>query len=132
MSQPEYFPRQFDVVKVRDLVENPLTPVEYFRRPLTVRGRWLVTGFDHHLQQFRNFYPANSLEYERDCQLRIGLYEIDGKKPLEVVSRSFENSVAERIMLARTIKKWNTDDLRLHGLRLGVFADDLKILSNAG
>lgn len=127
---PDFKLRVFEVVKVRDLVVDPLQPLEFYRRPLVARGRWMVTAFDQQLQKFRNFYPANSLEFATASELRVGLYESDGNKPLEIISRSFGNSIRERILLARTVKKWNTDELGLHGLRLGIFADDLKLLSS--
>lgn len=123
----QYREREITVEKVRDLVSSPLTVKEYFRRPLIKRGRWLVSGRDPN-GRFRQFYLANSVEFQRDSPLRIGIYEPGATTPLEIVSRQFENNRRDRILLGKTISHWACQDL--DGLLLGIFADDLRVVAD--
>lgn len=123
---PEFQARQLITRSIRDLVSDPLTIEEYFRRPFTTRGRWLVRAYDLEQSCTRQFYLANSREYSTQSPLRIGIYEPGHPRPLEVVSRGFGNTRRERILLARTLKRFLEFELLSH-VFVRIFADDLNV-----
>jgi hypothetical protein len=104
-SEWEFRRRQLEVVSVRDLLLQPLTPEEYLRRPLLHRGRWLVKAKDLELRQVKQFYLASSREFYRPTGLQLALYWPDqpDSLPASYVSRRFGVSRRERIALARAI-----------------------------
>lgn len=116
--------RQIHVRGIRDLVAEPLTPAEYFRRPLIRRSRWLVFAFDEVQEGFRKFYLGTSKEYESRGDLRLALYEPGGTRPYRILTRGFAESRRDRILLARTIREVLAMDLS--DLELRVVADDLR------
>lgn len=123
-SEPLYRPRKIRVMSVRDLVAEPLTIDEYLYRPLIRRGRYLVTAWDYATRSMRQFYPANSLEFARDCHLRIGAYYPGSTRPDKILSRGYANTVSDRIALAKALQEFR----RLPNPHLiRVFADDLVV-----
>lgn len=124
-SVPEYSRRSLIVQHVRDLVADPLTPLEYLWRPLVHRGRFMVRALDTQTGRVRNYYLAGSLEYYRPSPMRLALYDPDSprKRPLRILFEPFEPTPGSRILLARTIRRlmayqWGQLELR-------VMADDL-------
>ena len=122
---PAYRLRQLQVVSLRDLVADPLTPDEFLRRPFVRRSRWLVSAFEAGTMRFRRFYLGSSLEYAAPSQLRLALYDPDGERPDAILSRPFEPTVADRKLLTRAIQAWRARDFG--GRVLRVFTDDLRI-----
>lgn len=116
--------RQIQVHRVRDLVAEPLTPVEYFRRPMLRRSRWLVHAWDEQLEAWRKFYLGSTREYSGSGHLRIALYEPDSTKPFRIISRGFQERPRERILLARTLRSLQRMDL--DDLQIRIIADDLR------
>ena len=119
----EFKPRTLIVKYVRDLRTNPLTIEDFFRRPLIHRGRWLLGVLDLDSREFRSIYPTTSREHFDDAPLRIGLYESFGNEPIDILSRHFQATARERMLLAKTLFKWS--ELDLDGLKLGVFAENV-------
>lgn len=99
--------RQLEVVSVRDLLLQPLTPEEYLRRPLLHRGRWLLKAKDLERRKVKQFYLASSREFYRPTGLQLALYWPDqlDTPPASYVSRRFGVSRRERIALARAISE---------------------------
>lgn len=117
--------RQILVHRVRDLVEQPLTLMEFLRRPFVLRSRWLVVATDEQLGKFRQFYLGSSKEFLAPCDLRIGLYESEGTRPVRLLSRGFEPTPHDRRLLVKAVCKWAKHDFE--GLHLGIYADDMRV-----
>jgi hypothetical protein len=117
--------RRIQVVRLRDLIAEPLTPAEFMRRPLIHRSRWLITGFDLDSGKFRQFYLGSSTEYRSPGNLCVALYEPDSTRPSYRIARPFGPSRAERITLAKALAVWT--QLDLDDLQLRIIADDLSI-----
>ncbi|MCD0460023.1 hypothetical protein [Roseiconus lacunae] len=117
--------RKIHVHQIRDLVAEPLTPEEYLRRPLIRRSRWLVSAFDDSCGGWRKFYLGSTTEFETRGDLRLALYEPDGIRPYKLITRGFNESRRDRVLLAKTIMAYAAafDD---HDLVLRVVADDLR------
>ncbi len=60
--------------------------------------------------------------------LRIGLYRPGEKRPVEVLSQAVDATFEDRIMLAKSACYWLQQNLGK--LRLGTFADDLKLVND--
>ena len=125
-AKPAYRKRNLRILSVRDLVSNPITIDEFLRRPLTRRGRYLITAIELDNGLVRQFYPSSSLEFANDCDLRIGLYYPQSKRPDRILSRGYRNTVTDRIALAKA-----TQSIRSHynPNHIRIFADDLTIAS---
>ena len=122
-SDAEFRPRALQVLNVRDISRDPLTPIEFLRRPLLNRGRWLVTAKDIQERKIRQFYLASSIEYQQQPDLKIGLYhEGDLLEVLEV----FEPTRRERIAACNYIKSIVRNE-DLGDCQICVFADDLRL-----
>jgi hypothetical protein len=119
---PDWQSRQFARWSVRDLVTRPLTPEEYLNRPLVRRSRYLWQGRDS-LGQWRKFYLGATRDHWHEAQLRIALY--DGARRIRLLSRPFEATVRDRILLARVIGRWESYDY--DGLQLRITCDDLRV-----
>lgn len=119
--------RRIHVVRVRDLVADPLTPAEFLRRPLTQRSRWLITGFDDASQEYRQFYLGSSLEYRSPGVLKIALYEPGGHRPAYAISRPFGPSKRDRIRMAQIVA--SLSQRHIEELELRIYADDLQIFN---
>lgn len=119
----EFRPRELIVRRIRDLVVEPLTPIEYGRRPLLLRGRYLVEGSVPGCG-WRRFYPSSSLEFFRPAPLRIGAYDPDGAgRPESLYPVAYGPSVRDRIRLMHDLRRLM--DLEPETV-WGVFADDLR------
>ncbi|MCC9655955.1 hypothetical protein [Rhodopirellula halodulae] len=125
-SSPIYRRRHLQIREVRDLIEDPLTPEEFLRRPLTQRSRYLLTAYDKDAKSWRQFYPGSSKEFMTDGRLRIALYERGGRAPKKIISRSFEPTRRDRIALARMIKEMQSKDFGR--LELRIIPDESKVL----
>lgn len=121
-SKTTFRKRRIQIREVRDLIRQPLTPEEYLRRPLTHRSRYLLTAFDRDCEQWRQFYLGSSQEHATNGRLRIALYRAGAAEPTKIISRSFEPTRRDRIMLARTLKELRE---KSHGgLELRVIPDE--------
>ena len=120
-----YVPRVIQIRKCRDLVKDPLTPIEFLRRPLLSRGRLLLETADLFGQ--RRFYPANSLEFATKSPLRVGWFHPSRTLPVTILSRSFDNTSGERELLRQLLVDLANESFR--DFRIGIFADGLKIAS---
>lgn len=123
-----YQKREIQIQFVRDLVNEPLTPIEFFNRPMLMRSRFLISAMDLGLNKPRQFYMGNSLEYETDGSLLIGIYANQGQPPIDIVDLEFGPTKRERIVLANVLRRWLSADL--DGLWLGVFAHDFSVFSD--
>lgn len=118
--------RNIQVVRTRDLISHPLEPAEFLRRPLTFRSRWLITGFDQDLGQFRQFYLGSSVEYRSAGVLKVALYERGANRPAYAISRPFGPSRRERILMAKAVASWSQRDLE--DLDLRIYCDDMRLV----
>lgn len=98
--------RELDVIAVRDLVADPLTPAEFMRRPMTRRSRWLIAARDRQAKQLRRFYLGSSAEYETDGGLRVAVYRPGDRQPFDFVGREFGETARERAELAKCLADW--------------------------
>lgn len=96
--------RRIQVKSVRDLATDPLTPEEYLRRPLVQRSRHLVTAYDLDSRGWRQFYIGCSLEYASAIELAIAACPADGQGDATIISRPYEATRRDRILLARQLK----------------------------
>lgn len=114
--------RRLQVVDVRDLYTNPLTPAEYLRRPLIHRGRYLVKANDLDCQQVKQFYLASSQEFYRPTGLRLALYWPDtiGQPPERIISKRFAALRRDRIVLAKALTQLLQTDWQGFQLRVTV------------
>lgn len=117
--------RQIRIHRVRDLLEHPLSPGEFFKRPFIRRSRWLALAWDDTRDCWRNFYSGSAREYESPGDLRLALYEPGGTRPYELLTRGFGESNAERRQLIRAIRHALTIDVS--DLQLRVVAADISI-----
>jgi hypothetical protein len=120
-DKPFFRDRIFRVVKIRDLVQEPLTVAEFLRRPYNRRSRYLILGQEGN--RYRQFYLGCAAGYEAPGQLRLALYDPEGYRPLELLARPFECDVRDRKIMLRLLSNWVDKDFG--GLVLRVFADDL-------
>jgi len=126
IDSTEFRSRQVIVRSVRDLVERPLTPDEFLRRPYVRRSRWLVRGIENDSQQFRQFYTGVTPQFAAPSQLRVGLYEPDGVRPVQLLGRGFEPTIKDRRILIRALDRWLSHD---YGeLLIRIFSDDLRLV----
>lgn len=98
--------RELQVIGVRDLVADPLTPSEFMRRPRTRRSRWLIAAMDREARQLRRFYLGSSAEYETDGGLRVAVYRPGDRQPFDFVGREFGETIRERAELAKCLDQW--------------------------
>lgn len=121
--------RHIEVVKTRDLVSSPLTPVEFLRRPFVRRSRWLLTGVEVETGQWRNFYVGASREFRAPGTLRIGLYQPEERRPRKILTRGFGDSTAERRKLIRLLYLLSKELTEQSDLEIKILADDLRLIS---
>ncbi|TWU37227.1 hypothetical protein [Novipirellula artificiosorum] len=127
-SQIAMRPRRLVVYQLRDLVAEPLTPIEYLNRPYVRRSRWLVRGTETGKDHPQQFYLGCSPEFRAPSQLRVALYRPDAIRPSKLLLRPFGPTVHDRDALRRWIHRHHDDDF--DGLELRIFADDLYLHSN--
>jgi hypothetical protein len=124
--QPKFRDRRLEVISVRDLVDEPLTPAEFFRRPHLRRSRWLVTATDLDTKAKKQFYLGASREFESPGVLRIGLYAPGEKKPIRLIGPQFLANVSDLNRLAQVLKLLLKQPLA--DLELKIFSDDLRLI----
>lgn len=122
-KSPDWQLRLFSRWSVRDLVTAPLTPQEFLQRPLVRRSRYLWQGRDVQ-GQWRKFYYGATREGWLETQLRLALY--DGSQRIQFLTRPFEPTVRDRILLARVVSRWDGHDF--DGLQLRITCDDLRLV----
>lgn len=121
----EFRQRQVKVLRVRDLVRDPLTTEEFLRRPYVIRSRWLVDGVEN--GRYRKFYLGASPEFAAPSELRLGLYEPFADRPSKILIRPVLPTIEDRRALVRLLLKWSGRDFG--DCRLGIFADDMRLRS---
>lgn len=121
-TQWQFRRRRLEVVDVRDLLTEPLTPDEFLRRPLIHRGRWLVRARDLEQQTVKQFYLASTREFYRPTGLRLALYWPDQRDqpPAEWLSRRFAGTRRDRIVLARALASLRQTDFGGFDLRITI------------
>lgn len=112
---------RFRIERARDLVAEPLSVKEFFRRPFISRSRWLVSGFDVDANQAITFYVGG------ESLLKVALYEPCSARPDWPFPRPFGPSRQERRLLIDALGEWTQRDL--HDLRLRVYCDDLRVVA---
>lgn len=122
-KSPDWQLRLFSCWSVRDLVTHPLTPEEYLTRPLIRRSRFLLNGQDS-LGQWRKFYQGSSRENWNEADLRLALYR--NQKRVRLLTRPFEPTVRDRILLARVVGRWSSYDF--DDMQLRITCDDLRVV----
>lgn len=122
-TQKRWKQREIEVVSIRDLVRQPLTPQEFMRRPFTRRTRYLLRGRENGL--VKQFYLGTSHEYYTCGQLRMGLYLPFSAQPSDLIGRPFENNPFDRRLLYQSLLKFLDYDFGRFDLR--IFADDLRL-----
>jgi hypothetical protein len=122
--------RRIRVYSVRDLLSDPLTPAEFLARPFIRRSRWLISGYDLDRQSHRQFYLGSSAEHQCSGLLKVALYDPHSGRPTRTLPRVFGETLRERCLLVDAIRSWADQDL--HDLRLGIYADDLRLIRFAG
>ena len=123
----EYHRREIVIHTTRDLVTHPLTISDFFRRPLLVRGRYLITGWDLRKAEWRRFYLSNSAQFRKESDLKIGVYDEFGQRPKKILEQTFGNTFEDRIALSRVARDAVQSDY--YGLLIGIFSDDLSVVS---
>ncbi|MCM2370931.1 hypothetical protein [Aporhodopirellula aestuarii] len=118
--------RRIRVIKVRDLMAEPLTVAEFLRRPLLNRSRWLITGFDEDIGKPRQFYLGSSVEFRAPQMLKVALYEPESPRPAYAISRPFGPSKRDRMLMAKALASWSLRDIE--DMQLGIYADDLSVV----
>lgn len=117
--------------RIRDLVFEPLTVAEYSRRPYTYRSRYLITGIDKHLGDWRNFYLGSSDEYRSSGYLRLVRYDPNRQRIVDYFAGQYAPSPKDRRHLLRLAIELSEDRMR-HGLEIRITADDLRLIQSAG
>lgn len=120
-----YRKRTIVIKRIRDLVTHPLTPEEFLQRPYVSRSRWLILGWEPHLQQYRQFYLGNALEFSAPRHLYLGLYEPGCLRPAQILYRPVGPTMTDRKALVRAIEKIRAFDFDSAHLR--IFASDMAV-----
>lgn len=121
----EHKPRLFTILRVRDLVRQPLTVEEFIRRPFVRRSRYLILG--NECGCLRQFYVGNSQEYFAPSQLRLALYEPFSIRPNKLLARPFDDTVEDRRQMLKILRSLPSHDFG--DLELRIFADDLCLIA---
>jgi len=116
--------RNLYVHRARDLVENPLTPLEYLRRPYVARSRWLILASEIAGERPKQFYVGTADNYRAPGTLRLALYEPGATKPFRLLGRQIEPTPHDRRLLMRLINR----AAEIHKpLELRILADDMRL-----
>jgi len=118
-------PRLFKILRVRDLVRQPLTVEEFLRRPFVRRSRYLLLGDEG--GNLRQFYVGNSKEFFSPSQLRLALYEPFSFRPHKLIARPFDDTLEERKQMLKILRSLPSLDFGDYELK--VFADDLRLIA---
>jgi hypothetical protein len=124
LHHPDFAQRTFEILQIRDLVRQPLTPEDYLRRPFVRRSRYLAIAREQ--GKYRQFYLGCSLEYQAPSQLRLALYAPDSQRPCELLARPFESDPRDRKVLLRLLARLQQKSFGQ--LQLRIFADDLRVI----
>jgi len=119
----EFVRREFRLLKIRDLVREPLTIEDFLRRPYNRRSRYLLLGVER--TNYRQFYLGCSDEFYCESQLRLGVYGSE-PRPLEIIGRGFYDDPRERKLMIRLLERWYGKNF--NGRELRVFADDFRLV----
>lgn len=122
---PHWEPRTFQVLGIRDLVQEPLTIEEYLRRPMTRRSRYLIRVRDLERGACRSVYHRSMSDWYRETPLRIGVYE--GSKLVDMTSHNWGPTLADRRSLIRFLQKF--DGFDMGEFQIGIFSDDCELLT---
>jgi len=125
VSASEWRRRYLRVLRVRDLIKEPLTVSEFLDRPLLERSRWLITAKDVHTGTVRRYYPGTARNINLVGSLQLALYEPDGTMPAKFLTKPFGATYEERMILARLAKSFEPQTPR--GLLLRVTSHELKL-----
>ncbi len=108
------------VLSIRDLVSEPLTVEEFESQPFQARSRYLVTlvGQDGRLSKI---HVSTSREFE----IRPALYQIGGRRPIQLIGRKFQSSKQDLELLLEHIEKLKAMDF--NGLELRLMVDGLRL-----
>ncbi|MCD0459141.1 hypothetical protein [Roseiconus lacunae] len=118
--------RNLQIIRIRDMLAEPLTVDEFLRRPFVFRTRWLAFAHDLDLSTWRQFYLGSSAEYCAAGTMRMALYEPGSPKPAKLLGREFQPTLKDRKLMIRLLKHWGTQDYG--DLQLRVLCDDLRII----
>lgn len=118
--------RKVSVRKVRDLLSEPITVNDWYRRPHQLRGRYLITAIDHDNGKLRQFYPNNCKEWWHPALLKLGLYTPFSRKPEVVFKESYGWTVHQRSLMNRAIEDILQTDLGCFELK--IYCDDLRLI----
>ena len=124
-QSPQFKPRTVRVVRVRDLLTNPLTVEEFRRRPYVRRTRYLVMAQEG--RSYKQFYLGSTAEAWAPSQLRLDLYNPNETRPRELLTRPFSDDVREMKLLLRLLERWANKDFG-PCLSLRIFADNLRLV----
>ena len=124
-ATPRWEPRKFQVLGVRDLVQDPLTVAEYLRRPMTRRSRYLIRVLDLDKGRYRSVYQRSMSDWYRETPLRVGIYE--GSELVDITNHNWGPTLADRKSLIRFLAKF--DGFDMGEFRLGIFSDDLEVIT---
>lgn len=113
--------------RIRDLVVEPLSITEFARRPFVTRSRWLVAGYDHDRNAWRQFYLGTATEFAAPGQLRVALYEPGDPKPQRLLTRGFAPTVKDRKTMLRLLARWSNQDFG--ELELRVTCPDMSLIT---
>lgn len=97
--------RSVYVHRVRDLIANPLTPNEYFRRPYVARSRWIILGTEDIKEPPRQFYLGSADNFRAPGVLQLATYKPGSDRPHQFLYRQFEPTPFDRRELMRAINR---------------------------
>lgn len=120
---PRFRQRTVRIVKVRDLLIDPLSVQEFRQRPYVRRTRYLALAQED--RRYRQFYLGSTAEAWSPSQLRLALYR--ESKLIELLARPFNDDVREMKLLLRILERWANKDFG-PDLSLRIFADNLRLV----
>ena len=123
-SRPNWEPRRFQVLRIRDLATDPLDAEEFLRRPMTRRSRYLVRVRDLDRGVCRSVYHRSMEEWYRETPLRVGIFQ--GADLVELLRTNWGPTIGDRRSLVKFLRERISLDLGEH--RLCVFSDDGEVL----
>ncbi|TWT65660.1 hypothetical protein [Crateriforma conspicua] len=103
--------RHIEVRRIRDLVQQPLLPMEFLRRPLVARSRWLISGIDCETSHWRNFYLGSSEEFAAPRALRIAIVCPYTERIEHFVSDQYDQTGADYRELARQLGRMADEEI---------------------
>jgi hypothetical protein len=122
---PNWQPRRFEFLCVRDLVTDPLSVAEFLRRPMTRRSRYLIRVRDLDRGVCRSVYQRSMADWFRETPLRVGVYH--GCELQELLKTNYGPTIPDRQRLVRFLNKHQTNDMG--EFRLAVLSDDGEVIT---